>query len=350
MVNLNFFNYPTSNDIFANETTNITVAALASLLTGCSLLRKLRLDALPCVTDSLVEIVPAVLPKLEILSIWHTPISRLQGTWSELLVLSVGGHDGKNELIASQVFERAQLPKLRYLDICCKVQERGFDALATACPSLQHLRVVGDRKDRAVSLANLRHPMLIRLDLEETSWHTSAYEGLTNTNLPNLKVLDLSDDDGRDTGLSSESIQRLAASMPQLTDLSLSFCDLDDAAVDAVVQHCSGLICLDISGNRITDVGIRALTRLKELVSVDVGHDQDDEVTADGLWAVATGCPKLCYLGRDSIETATAECHLQLEQLLDKREQQVCASCQYAYFVGRDSYPYVKYPDDIWFV
>jgi len=88
------------------------------------------------------------------------------------------------------------------------------------------------------------------------------------------------------------------AKMRYLHELNLSFTNLDDACLRAIIDGClphdwsyPGLEILDLSGcRRLTAQGIAAIVELKNLKELRIGLTATDNA---GLMAIVNGCPKL---------------------------------------------------------
>ena len=61
----------------------------------------------------------------------------------------------------------------------------------------------------------------------------------------------------------------------------------------------------------------RALTSLSKLVCLSL--DYNSEITDEGLWAVASGCPRLRRVSMEDDEEITAEGCAAVEELLQER-------------------------------
>ena len=95
------------------------------------------------------------------------------------------------------------------------------------------------------------------------------------------------------------NLQPLAA-MVHLTNLSLSFCDLDDTACDYVARYCTQLRHLALVGNwRITSDGFMSLARtMSELVELHLGstNTNANDVQVILRTTLVTNEPATCAL------------------------------------------------------
>lgn len=286
---------------------SLTSTSLSSFLTGCGRLRKLQLSALPCVTDEIVMCIDALHPSLSVLHLWRVPISNasLKGSeWRQLQELSLNS----TLHMTTGCFNGVYFSRLTTLAIG-HMHVEGFTPLATACPCLVALKLTMGTTI-ACSLSDLVLPLLSILDLSENSdWPSQAYDGLSAENLPRLSSLSLNGGDISPL-ITSNEIQNFALRCQQLTEIDLNWTDenrgvVDDAAVEAIAQHCVNLKALCLAGASITDVALHACTRLTGLSFLHLTSVPG--VTDAGLRAVAVGCPLLWSFGGKSFNQDYAD-------------------------------------------
>jgi hypothetical protein len=182
------------------------------------------------------------------------------------------------------------------------ITDKSLAHLGPSCPNLVRLMLRGCRFSDDNLKALVAHcPELTDLDLsitritEDSMAVLARFSKLSKLCLARLPIF------------TEEGTGSLELSFPQLTELDLTFCDIEDKALQSMTSKCSHLRRLILSCCwGLTDVGITgAASNCRELTHLDLTDSSN--VTDAGLQAVAMHCPHLLQLKIGGCDALTEE-------------------------------------------
>jgi hypothetical protein len=146
------------------------------------------------------------------------------------------------------------------------ITDAGLARLAQGLPRLETLEVEEAPVSDAGVMAVARHcKALRRLSCYTTEVGNRALHEIAS-NLPGLHAIDLGH-----TSVSEEGVAALLQRCHELRELRLSHCtSIGDMSMKVLADSCRALTTLVISSTEITDAGLRELSRLRHLVSLEV--------------------------------------------------------------------------------
>jgi hypothetical protein len=172
---------------------------------------------------------------------------------------------------------------------CYKISNDRLEKLAGFCPLLQELCLFecGNIADVGVSSLAQHCPRLHTLILQGTQVTDTALAKLAQ-GCNSLKKLELGGLEITDTGLT-----KLAEGCTKIEYICLGDCrQIQDAGVCNLVKHCLRIQYLDLTGTKVTDVGLTCIgNKCCELKTLDLSLLK--LITDDGLSNIARGCLKL---------------------------------------------------------
>eukprot|EP00899_Mesostigma_viride_P025261 jgi/Mesvir1/591/Mv02032-RA.1 len=202
--------------------------------------------------------------------------------------LDMSGHPFRvRDEVVPTPYERMRLRE--WEDVC--VKDDGLAAVLQNCLQLEVLNLVGwDRlTDAGITMVGDSCRRLRKLDVSELcGGFTDQGLAAMAPNLGALEVLRASSCDA----VTDVSLVALARHCPRLKDADVSFCEVGDEGITALVRHCA-LVKLRAAGcTRVSDVGMAAISeRCGQLVGLSISRCGG--VSNTGIMAVVSRCSAL---------------------------------------------------------
>ena len=157
-----------------------------------------------------------------------------------------------------------------------------LDDLRERCPNIKefHLCLVNIDELHASKLPKTITKLVVR----ECTWPLGW---LKNAELPNLRILDVSDTRIIDSNKTEDFIK-----FSSLEEINLAYCyRINDKAVKMLAENLTNLKCLNLKDTSVTDLGIHHLCRgVPELLRLNIDYTKIEDGAMD---TIATGLKKL---------------------------------------------------------
>lgn len=273
--------------------TNVTDTGLSEVGGGCRLLQNISLKACKDITDQGVRVLVRGCPELRCIdalgcNITDASVSFITALGERLRVLDLGFTlvtDAGLRILSTHC------PHLESLELygCERISDVGIHAIADSCRELQKLDV-GRTPVTDAGLAAIA--ALTRLSLRDINLRDCA--AITDGGLSQLAEAGngLERIDVSETDISDVGVQYLASHCPRLTELLVWNCSrVTDMGLHHIAASCPLLRMLDVGSERITDVGLKYVSRLKHLETLELFGCE--KITDAGVQELLASCTKL---------------------------------------------------------